>query len=592
MKQFFKFMFASFAGTLLTLLVLLFIFIGMISALVSMSENEQVNLKPNTVLVADFSVPISDRSPKNPFENFDFGSFKSNNPLGMNDVLRNIEKASKDPNIAGMYLDLSEINSGMANMQEIREKLIEFKASGKWIVSYAEGYSQGAYFLASVSDEIYLNPQGMIMFKGLYTQLTFLKNMLEKIEVEAQIIRGPNNQFKSAVEPLMYDKMSEANRIQTEKLLNSAWNEMLTSISESRKISKDVLNSIADELTVTNAKKALEVRFVDGLVYKDEILAKLREKTGVTEKDKIEEVTLAKYTNAKVGEPSKSRNKIAVIYAVGSIESGDGSETTIGSEELSKTIRKAREDDNIKAIVMRVNSPGGSALASEIIRREVELAKNAKPFVVSMGNVAASGGYWISTNADYIFADPTTITGSIGVFGVIPNMKKLFNNKFGITFDKAMTNKNSDYIDVMEPLSPFQQAKIQEEVVQIYDNFTALVANTRNLRQTYVDSIGQGRVWTGTDALEIGLVDALGGLEKAIAYAAEKAEIAGDYKLTEMPVQKDPFQQIIEEMGGQTRTKALLKEELGEYYNYIEFIHSVSEMKGVQARMPFYIDIQ
>lgn len=585
-------MFASVAGTLLTLLLLLFIFIGMISALVSMSESDQVKLKPNTVLVADFATPVTDRSPKNPFENFDFGSFKSNNPIGLNDVLNNIEKAAKDPNIVGIYLDLSEISSGMANMQEVREKLVNFKSSGKWIVSYAENYSQGAYYLASVSDEIYLNPQGMILFKGLYTQMVFLKNMLEKIEVEPQIIRGPNNQFKSAVEPLMYDKMSEANRIQTDKLLNSAWNEMLEAVSESRGISKAELNQIADDLTVSNAKKALEVKFVDGLIYKDELLAKLREKTQTAEKEKIEQVTLSKYTHAVVGESTRSRNKIAVIYAVGEIAGGEGSESSIGSEDLSKTIRKAREDDNVKAIVMRVNSPGGSALASEIIRREVELAKNTKPFIVSMGNVAASGGYWISTNADYIFADPTTITGSIGVFGVIPNMKKLFNNKLGITFDKAMTNKNGDFIDVMEPLSPFQQAKIQEEVVEIYDNFTSLVARTRNLRQTYVDSIGQGRVWTGVDALQIGLVDELGGLEKAVAYAAEKAQVAADYKLTEMPEQKDPFKQLIEEMSGQSRTKALLKEQLGSYYEYVEFMHKVSEMKGVQARMPFYIQFQ
>lgn len=592
MKQFFKFMFASFAGTLLTLLLLLFIGIAMVTALVSMSENEQVKVKPNTVLVADFSVPVQDRASKNPFEHFDFGSMESNSPLGVNEILENIEKAGKDPNISGIYLELSEINSGMANLMEIRDKLAAFKASGKWIVSYSEGYSQGAYYLASVSDEIYLNPEGMILFKGLYTQLAFVKNLLEKLEVEPQIIRGPNNQFKSAVEPLMYDKMSEANRLQTEKMINSAWDVMLTAISNSRGISKAELNKAADELALSNAQKALELKFVDGLLYKDEILAKLRDKTGKTEKDKIDQITLSKYTNAPKGEVNKSRNKVAIIYAIGEIGGGKGSETSIGSEGLSKTIRKAREDDNVKAIVMRVNSPGGSALASEIIRREVELAKNTKPFIVSMGNVAASGGYWISTNADYIFADPTTITGSIGVFGVIPNMKKLFNNKLGITFDKAMTNSNADYIDVMEPLSPFQHAKIQQEVVEIYDDFTSLVARTRNLKQTYVDSIGQGRVWLGTDAIGIGLVDELGGIEKAIAYAVEKANLGTDYKLTELPEQKDPFQQIIEGMSGETRAKAMLKEQLGSYYSYVEYIHSLSEIKGVQARMPFYLQIQ
>ena len=592
MKQFFKFMFASFAGTLLTLLVLMFIGIGMVSAVVSMSEKEQVKIKPNTVLTVDFSVPLLDRGSKNPFENFNFESMESSNPLGLKEVLDNIEKASKDPNISGIYMDLSEINGGMANMQEIRAKLEAFKSSGKWIMSYSEGYSQAAYYLASVSDEIYLNPEGMIMFKGLYTQLAFVKNLLEKLEVEAQIIRGPNNQFKSAVEPLMYDKMSEANRIQTEKMLGTAWDELLSAISSSRGISKETLNKVADELALTKADKALELKFVDGLAYKDEVLAKLREKTGVDTKAKIPQVSLSKYTNAKVGEPSGSKNKIAVIYALGEIGGGKGSENSIGSDGLSKTIRKAREDDNVKAIVMRVNSPGGSALASEIIRREVELAKGSKPFIVSMGNVAASGGYWISTNADYIFADPTTITGSIGVFGVIPNMKKLFNNKLGITFDKAMTNSNSDYIDVMEPLSPFQQAKIQEEVVEIYDEFTSLVARTRNLSQTYVDSIGQGRVWMGRDALALGLVDELGGMEKAIAYAAEKAALGSDYKLTEMPEQKDPFQQLIEGLSGETRAKAMLKAQLGDYYEYVEYVQSLSQIKGVQARMPFYIQIQ
>lgn len=592
MKQFFKFMFASFAGTLLTLIVLLFLMIGMVSALVSMADKEQVKLKPNSILVADFKTPVLDRGTKNPFENFDFSNFKSNNPIGLNDILANIEKASKDPNISGIYLDLSGINSGMANLEEIRTKLVEFKESGKFILSYSEGYSQASYYLASVSDEIYLNPEGMIMFKGLSAQLVFLKNMLEKLEIETQIIRGPNNKFKSAVEPLMLDKMSEANREQTEKLLNSVWGNLISAISENRGISVAELNTIADELELSTASRALELKFVDGLAYKDEVLAKLREKTGLAEKDKIESVSMGKYTNATIDKPSRSRNKIAVIYAIGEITGGNGSETSIGSEDLSKTIRKAREDEKIQAIVMRVNSPGGSALASEVIRREVELAKKVKPFIISMGNVAASGGYWISTNADYIFADPATITGSIGVFGVIPNMKGLFNNKFGITFDKAMTNKNADFIDVMEPLSPFQHAKIQEDVVRIYDDFTLLVANTRGLRQSFVDSIGQGRVWTGSDALELGLVDSLGGIEDAIAYAAEKAGISGDFKITELPEQKDPFKMLIEEMGGQTRTKTALKNELGEYYEYIEFMHQAVQMKGVQARIPFHMKIE
>jgi protease-4 len=592
MKEFFKFMFASLLGTLLTLLLLLFIVIGTISALVSMADNEQVKLKANTILTIKFDEPVVDRSSKNPFENFNFMSMKPENTIGLNDILKNIEKAGNDPNICGIYMDLSSMEIGMANLEEIRLKLLKFKETGKFILSYSEDYSQASYYLASLSDEIYVNPEGVVMFKGLSSQLAFIKNMLEKLEIQPQIIRGPNNKFKSAVEPLMYDKMSEANREQMQTLLNSIWGKLIGSISESRNISVAQLNLIADNLELATAEKALEYKFVDGLAYKDEILAKLRQKTGLGEKDKIEAVTIGKYTNAVVGDENKSRNKIAVIYAVGSISSGEGSETAIGSESLSKVIRKAREDEKIKAIVFRVNSPGGSALASEIIRREVELAKNTKPFIVSMGNVAASGGYWISTNADYIFADAGTITGSIGVFGVIPNMKGLFNNKLGITFDKVMTNKNSDFFGTMEPLSEFQYAKIQGEVVRIYDDFTGLVARTRKLRQSYVDSIGQGRVWAGSDAVKLGLVDKIGGLEDAIAYAADKASLGKDFRITELPEQKDPIQQLIEEMSGQTRVKATMKQQLGDYYGYVEYIEQLKGMTGVQARLPFLMVIE
>jgi protease-4 len=592
MKEFFKFMFASLLGTLLTLLLLLFIFIGMISALVSMADNEQVKLKTNTLLTIKFDQPIVDRSSNNPLENFNFMSFKAENTLGLNDILKNIEKAAIDPNISGIYMDLSSMNVGMANLEEIRLKLLKFKESGKFIISYSEDYSQATYYLASLSNEIYLNPEGVVMFKGLSSQLAFIKNMLEKLEIEPQIIRGPNNKFKSAVEPLMYDKMSEANREQMQTLLNSIWGKLISSISESRNISIAELNLIADNLELATAEKAMEYKFVDGLAYKDEILAKLRQKTGVAEKDDIESVSIGKYTKAEVGEKNTSRNKIAVIYAIGEISSGEGSETSIGSESLSKEIRKAREDEKIKAIVFRVNSPGGSALASEIIRREVELAKNTKPFIVSMGDVAASGGYWISTNADYIFADETTITGSIGVFGIIPNMKGLFNNKLGITFDKVMTNKNADFFGTMEPLSEYQFAKIQDDVVRIYDDFTGLVARTRNLRQSYVDSIGQGRVWAGSDAVNLGLVDKIGGIEDAIAYAAEKASLGKDFKITELPVQKDPVQKLIEEMGGQTRVKATLKQQLGDYYGYVEYLEQVKGMTGIQARLPFKMVIE
>lgn len=594
MKQFFKFMFASVAGTLLTLILFLFLVVGLVASLISKAEKDEVSVKENTVLVAKFDTPILDRSLTNPFEGFDFSSFKSNRPLGLNDVLNNIEKAAADPNIDGIYLELSEINAGMGNLEEVRNKLMEFKESDKFIISYAEYYSQSAYYLATVADQIYLNPDGMLMFKGLYSQLAFLKNMLEKIEVEPQIIRGRDNKYKSAVEPLMLEKMSEANREQMEAILTGIWGKMIAAISESRGIGIDELNRIADELEISNAMKALEHGFVDGLVYKDEILAELRSRTGKEDDDKIESVGIARYTRAPDVRHDKSRvrikDRIAVVYAIGEISGGEGSDMSIGSDRIAKTIREARTNDKVKAIVMRVNSPGGSALASEVIRREVELAAAEKPFVVSMGNVAASGGYWISASADYIMADPTTITGSIGVFGVIPNMQGLFNNKLGITFDKVLSNKNADFVDVMEPLNPFQRQKIEHEVVRIYDEFLELVADARGMTVDEVDRIAQGRVWTGIDALKVGLVDELGGYEAAIAKAAEMAELGDQYRLLELPEQKDPFQQILSEMTGQSRMK-MLQRELGEYYNYVEYMQQVSRMQGVQARLPFFFTI-
>jgi protease IV len=595
MRQFFKFMLASVAGTLLTLLLLFFVMIGMIASIVAMADKEEVKVKQNSLLVAKFNTPIVDRAPNNPFEGFNFSSFKSNRPIGLNEVLKNIEKAATDPNIDGIYLELSEVSAGMGNLEEVRNKLVEFKESGKFIISYAEYYSQSAYYLASVSDEIYLNPDGMFMFKGLYSQLVFLKNMLNKIEVEPQIIRGRDNKYKSAVEPLMNEKMSEANREQMEKLLDGMWGGIISAISESRNISLDDLNRIADNLEALSASNALKHGFVDGLVYKDEILAMLREKTGKEENDKIESVSIARYTSVPVSSEPRSRSRIrdrvAIIYAIGEISGGEGSETSIGSDKLSKTIREARTNENVKAIVMRVNSPGGSALASEVIRREVELAAAVKPFVVSMGNVAASGGYWISTSADYIFADPSTVTGSIGVFGVIPNMKGLFNNKFGITFDKAMTNKNADFVDVMEPLKSDQRLIIEYEVSKIYDNFLELVADSRGMTVEEVDKIAQGRVWTGADALEIGLVDEIGGIEASVAHAAALAGLGDEYRLLELPEQKDPIQQILSELTGQTRMN-IMQRELGEYYSYIEFMKQAASMKGIQARLPFMFTIQ
>lgn len=592
--RFYKVVIAAFIGTLIALLINFFVKIGFISSIFknAMKDTEvATSVKPNSVLYMKLDYEIADRTSENEFAGIDFNTMETKDVTGLNQILNNIDFAKTDTNIKGIYLELSSIPTSTATLQEIRNKLIEFKESGKFIVAYGENYSQSAYFLATAADKIYVNPEGMVDLHGMASQVMFYKHLLEKLDVEMQIVRGPNNRFKSAVEPYFLDKMSEANREQMDKLLSSVWGEILTSISQSRNISVEQLNQIADQMeTFSDAKKALEYNLVDGLMYKDEMLAELKSLTG--SKNKINAVPNAKYATSYTFE-NGSKNEIAIIYAEGQIFDGKGQEGNIYSENLSKTIRKAREDKDVKAIVLRVNSPGGSAVASAIIGHELDLAKEVKPVIVSMGNYAASGGYWISANGDYIFADPTTLTGSIGVFGTFPNMKGLLNDKIGLTFDVVKTNENADFGNFTEPLTEFQYAKLQQMVVKTYDEFTGRVAEGRGLRQSYVDSIGQGRVWSGVDAIEIGLVDQLGDMEDAIAYAAQQAGIADDYKVVEMPKQKDFMTRFLDQFGGGTDDlDAAMRQKLGVYYQYFEGIENLSNNTGIQARMPFDVIIR
>lgn len=591
--KFYKVVIAAFIGTLIALLITFFVKVSFFSSLIkSISKDTEMatTVKPNSVLYMKLDYEIADRTSENEFAGIDFNTLESKDVTGLNQILSNIENAKTDANIKGIYLELSSIPTSTATLQEIRNKLIEFKESGKFVVTYGENYSQSAYYLATAADKIYLNPEGMVDLHGMASQVMFYKHLLEKLDVEMQIVRGPNNRFKSAVEPYFLDKMSEANREQMDKLLGSVWGEILASISQSRNISVEQLNQIANQMeTFSDAQKAMEYNLVDGLMYKDEMLAELKNLTG---SDKINAVPNAKYADS-YSINNNSGNEIAIIYAEGQIFDGKGQEGNIYSENLSKTIRKAREDDNVKAIVLRVNSPGGSAVASAVIGHEVELASNEKPVIVSMGNYAASGGYWISANGDYIFADPTTLTGSIGVFGTFPNLKGLLNDKLGITFDVVKTNENADFGNFTEPLTEFQYAKLQQMVVKTYDDFTGMVARNRGLRQSYVDSIGQGRVWSGVDAIELGLVDQLGDMEDAIAFAAERAGIANDYKIVEMPKQKDFMTRFTEQLsGGNDDLDASLRQKLGMYYKYYEGIENLSNNTGIQARVPFDMVIQ
>jgi len=590
MKQFFKFMFASMLGTLLTFVLGFFLLIGVFASIISLASKEEVKISNKSVLHIKFEGMVTDRSTNNPFEGFDFNTMKSKKELGLNDILINLKKAKTDPNIKGIFLDLSDIPFGISVLEEIRNSLIDFKNSGKFIISYSEMYSQKSYYLASVADKIYLNKEGGIDFHGLAAEIMFYKGLMQKLDVDMQIIR--HGKFKSAVEPFLLDKMSDANREQTRLFIGSIWNHIVKGIAESRKISIAELQNIADSLLVETASDALKYKFVDELVYKDQVIDALRKKSGIDDTEDIDYITLSKYADVKTTDTKMkfSKNKIAIVYAVGAIESGEGKEQTIGSETISEAIRDARNDNAVKAIVLRVNSPGGSALASEVIWREVLLAKKAKPVVVSMGDYAASGGYYIACAADKIIASPTTITGSIGVFGMIPNLQKMFNNKLGITFDTVLTNKNAVAISANRPLSSYQEKVIQNQIERIYGVFIAHVAEGRKMTVEQVDNIGQGRVWSGFDAKRIGLVDDFGGIDKAIEEAVKLAKLT-EYKVIEYPKQKEFFQQIMEEFSGNNSTIKALEKELDENFVYYQTLKSVSEMKGIQARLPYVINL-
>ena len=588
MKSFFKTFLASFLGSALLLVaVFLVLIISIVSSIISSSDTA-VSVKPQSILYMTLDYEIPERTNSNNLGLvFNGSTFKVSDNAGMNDILNNIKAASTDPNISGIFLELSQIGTSTANIEEIRNQLIEFKKSGKFIISYAETYAQNAYYLASVADDIYMFPDGVLDIHGMSSQRVFYKHLFDKLDIEMQIIRPANNKFKSAVEPYFLDKMSDANREQNTKLLSSIWETMCNDISESRGIDVELINKMADDLTLMfEPETALKNNFIDGLMYRDEIIAELHKLLNTSNSNKLNLIKNTQYAKARP-ELYNGDGNIGIIYASGQIIDGEGDDTTIGGVSLSKTIRAARKDKNVKAIVMRVNSPGGSALASEVIRREVELAAKEKPFIVSMGSYAASGGYWISSSSDYIFADPTTLTGSIGVFGTFPNLKGFMNDKLGLTFDEVKTNENSDFGTLTKPMTPYQINMMQKHVTETYDDFITLVSNTRNIRKTFVDSIAQGRVWSGSDAIEIGLVDELGGIEEAIAYAATKAGLES-YSIKEFPKQEDIFESLLKTDKQEYYAKTILKNKLGDKVKYFEALERLNETEGVQALMPLY----
>ncbi len=581
-------MFASMLGFFLTFVILLFIMIGIIA---SMASRDPVRVADQSVLHLTLTTEIVDRGGGSPFESFDFMSFSPSRAIGLNDILNALEKAADDDKIEGVFLDLSIVAGGWSTIDEIRLAINAFREeTGKFVVSYGEMYMQNAYYLGSVADELYLHPEGAIDFRGINAELMFLKNMLDRLGIDPQVIRY--GEYKSAGEPLFREDMSEENREQVSSYINAIWNNVMGDIATSRGLTVNHLNEVADNAKTRNAELSLENNMVDGLLYRDELYDVLRGHLGLEEDDDIEFITLGRYLDAP--DPadfirSDADEKIAVVYASGNIISGEGGDRTIGSHRIARALREARKDEDVKAIVFRINSPGGSALASDVILREVALAAQVKPVVASMGDVAASGGYYIACAADYIMASPNTITGSIGVFGMIPNMQEFFNEKLGITFDNVKTNQFADLGSVSRPLTARERELIKEGIADVYETFIGHVAEGRNIPESAADELGRGRVWSGAEAKQNGLVDSYGGMRLALEKAAELAELV-DFQTVEYPVRKDFFTQIMEGFGGMQEQK--IEELLGDSYRYYRQIQEVRDMTGILTRLPYDIHME
>ena len=584
-------MFSFFKNIISTTIALVLTIVILITIIVLFGSNtfnnkKTTTTKPNSILVINFSeTKIVERKSENPFENLN-PSGNVQKSMELKKILDNIEKAKNDENIKAIYINSSITSGGISQIEEIRNKLLEFKKTEKKIISYAEVYSQSAYYLASVANKIFLNPQGGIELKGFSASIMFYKDLFDKLDIDIQIIR--HGKFKSAVEPFMLNKMSIENREQIKLLLNSFSNNLMDSIANQRNLSLQTVQNHADNLSLNSAKDCHKLKYVDELLYQDQVEKILLE---ISDNTKLNTISLNNYSKVSSNKKKKiSKNKIAIIYATGAINSGKGDENSIGSVTTVKAIRKAKKDKNVKGIVFRINSGGGSALASDVILREVLLAKKEKPFIVSLGDYAASGGYYIACAADSIIANPTTLTGSIGVFGMIPNLKNFYKNNLGINIDTVNTNKYSD-IGVNRKLSEFEKNKIQMQIEDIYDTFITRVSEGRSIEKSEVDKIGQGRVWSGYDAKKIGLVDIYGGLETAINITASIAEIK-DYRIISLPKKQDPIEKLFNDIDQKSQIKKYIIKKLGVNSSLIPPIEILIEEEKIQARIPYSIKLK
>lgn len=578
---------AAILGTLIAF-GLIFLFFIVIGALAGASD-KQVLIKENSVLEISFDKPIKDYGGKYRFTDFNY-QFEQFD--GLNNIINAIDRAASDPKIKGISLESNMVMAGSASLKSIRDALERFRSSGKFVYAYGDLMLQKDYYLASVSDSVFLNPAGELDFRGLSSEVLFLKGLQDKSGVHMEVIR--HGKYKSAVEPYLSDTMSEENRLQITELLESIWSVYRADISRNRNIAGPVLDEYANTLAARSPRKALENGFVDQLWYRDQYETFLKERTGTPSDKDLHRIGVEAYAEHLGFESiGADKDRIAVVYAQGEIGYGKGDDRFIGQGIMSEALREAREDDRVKAVVLRINSPGGVALTSDLIWREIEITKSVKPVIVSMGDLAASGGYYMAMAGDYIFAEPSTITGSIGVFATIPNLSDLAN-RWGINAEQVNTHRYATPYSLFEPATEDFRTVAKEQIEEFYQDFISKVAQARGKSVAEIDSVAQGRVWTGNQALANGLVDEIGGLDQALEYAAKKAGLT-DYKVRNYPVYETSFEDLLDQtgLGFFQQKEDLLREELGdEIYRVYQQLRMNRERAGLQARMPFDISIQ
>ena len=570
------------AGSVVVTVLSLMFFSG-ISA---MFAPEVKGIPEKAILHINLEQSLVDAPSKNPMGSFDFVTMSSTSSLTIYDALRALESAASDERIEGIYINYTGAGTvSLTLLEELRAAIINFKQSGKWVVAYNDTYSQGGYYLASVADKIYMQPEGSFDWSGLQMNTIFYKGLIDKLGVDIDILRPTVCKYKSAVEPFFLTEMSDANREQMQELANGMWDVVLDAVSSARGIDKQELNRLADELAIVLPKHALEHKFIDGVKYADQMEELFEEEYGIED---AEYISLGDYASSLVTDPKRaSAPKVAIVYANGEVIDGEGSDDNIYGYSLSKTLRKVAEDDDIESVVLRVNSPGGSALASDIIWREMENLKAKKPVIVSMGEMAASGGYYISAPADAIVADRSTLTGSIGVFGMIPSFGKAMEDKLGLSVDGVKTNANSGMGNGFSALSPTQYRAMMQGVDRVYERFTSLVAEGRNLTIERVLEIAEGRVWSGEQAQQIGLVDTCGGLMAAIAIAIDKAELGDNYQIVEVEEEMDGLMAIFNSLNIKVRQAMTSRTELGELYNEYRHLEQMVGKEGIYALCPY-----